>query len=204
MGWLIALGVFVLLAFFPLGVSAVYRQGGFMAWVLVGPVRIQAYPSKKKGDKNDQTEESLTQTKNAASKAKKTATEENGGSWKDFLPIVEVVRDFLGDLRRKIRVKYLKMHLTLACEDPCDLAVDYGRMNAAVAGLLAQLDRLFVVRKQDVQINCDFTAEQTLVAARLDLTITVARIVSLAARHGVRAFKTYSSIKKQREGGANL
>lgn len=204
MGWLIALGVIVLLAIFPLGVSVVYQQSGFMAWVLVGPVRIQAYPSKKKGDKNGKTEGKSTQTKDAVSKTKESVTEETGGSWKDFLPMVDVVRDFLGDLRRKIRVKYLKMHLTLACDDPCDLAVNYGRMNAAVAGLLAQFDRLFVVRKQDVQINCDFTAEQNTVSARLDLTITVARIVALAARHGVRAFKTYLNIKKQREGGANL
>ncbi len=203
MGWLIAVGIIVLLAIFPLGISAVYQHSGFMAWVLVGPVRIRIYPSKK-DDKDEKTEETLEKTQNAVSKARKAAEEETGGSWKDFLPLVHVALDFLGDLRQKIRVKYLKMHLTLASEDPCDLAINYGRMNAAVAGLLAQFDRLFVIRRQDVKIDCDFSAEQTVVAARLDLTITVARIVSLAVRYGLRAFKTYLSIKKQREGGANL
>lgn len=203
MGWLIALGIVVLLAVFPLGISATYQHSGIMAWVLAGPVRIQVYPSKKK-EKEDKPEEKIEQASNAISKAQKTAEEESGGSWKDFLPLVDVVLDFLGDLRKKIRVKYLKMHLTLASEDPCDLVINYGRMNAAVAGLLAQFDRLFVVRKQNVKIDCDFTAEETVVVARVDLTITVARIVSLVLRHGLRVFKTYLSIKKQREGGANL
>ncbi len=205
MGWLIALGMIVLLAMFPLGISAKYQQSGFMAWVLVGPVRIRLYPSKHKEEKKDETAEKKTsQPKSSASKTNRPSPEERGGSWKDFLPLVDVLRDFLGDLRRKIRVKYLKLHVTMAGDDPCDLAVSYGCMNAAMAGLLAQLDRLFVIRRQNVRMNCDFTAEDAVVAARIDLTITVARALHLLARYGVRALKTYSSIKKQREGGANL
>lgn len=204
MGWLIALGMIVLLAMFPLGISAKYQQSGFAAWVLVGPVRIQLYPSKQKEKEDDTGKKKTSLPQSPASKTNRSSPEERGGSWKDFLPLVDVLRDFLGDLRRKIRVKYLKLHVTMAGDDPCDLAVSYGCMNAAMAGLLAQLDRLFVIRRQDIRMNCDFTAEDTVVAARIDLTITTARALRLLARYGAQALKIYSSIKKQREGGANL
>ena len=44
--------------------------------------------------------------------------EEKGGSWKDFLSLIPVVLDFLGDFRRKLRVNRLEMRLTLAGDDP--------------------------------------------------------------------------------------
>ena len=92
----------------------------------------------------------------------------------------------------------------MAADDPCDLAIQYGRMNASVAGLLAQLERFLVIKKRDVHIDCDFAASQTVILARLDLTITLGRILSLAVRYGIRSLKTYLKIKKQREGGADL
>ena len=117
---------------------------------------------------------------------------------------MELALDFLGDFRRKLRVNRLMLHLTMAADDPCDLAVNYGRANAAMATLLAQLQRLFVIKRQDVQVGCDFTANETTILARLDLTITLGRIISLVVRYGIRAIKTYLFIQKKRKGGANL
>ena len=127
-----------------------------------------------------------------------------GGSWKDFLPLVQLVLDLLNDLRRKLRVNELKLHMTMAGDDPCDLAVNYGRMNASLATLIAQLERVLVIQKRDVHIDCDFTANETVILARLDLTITLGRILYIAVRYGVQGLMTFLKIKKQREGGADL
>ena len=51
-------------------------------------------------------------------------------------------------------------------------------------------------------MECDFTANETLVTARLDLTITLGRLLALGVVYGIRALITFLKIKKKREGGA--
>ena len=213
MGWLIALAVIVLLAILPLGASVLYDEDGPRVRILAGPLKIQVFPLKKK-KKQDKPRKAKSQKQKKPKKAAaETAPAEkpnpapkpkSGGSWTDFLPLVRIALDLLNDLRRKLRVDHLKLHLTMAADDPCDLAVNYGRMNASLAGLIAQLERFLGIKKRDVRIDCDFTASQTLILARLDLTITLGRILSIAVIHGLRALTTFLKIKKQREGGADL
>ncbi len=220
MGWLIALGVVALLAILPLGASVKYNADGPLVRVIAGPIRFTVYPRPKKEKKpNPKTEEKKAK-KEADKKAKKqeqkkskekTASEKNtvplipkekGGSLTDFLPLVKVVLDFLGDFRRKLRVKVLEVKLIMAGDDPCDLAVNYGRAWAALGNLLPRLERLFVIKKRDLQIECDFTASETLVIARLDLTITLGRLLALLAVLGWRAVREYLKINNKRKGGA--
>ncbi len=202
MGWLIALAVLVILAVLPLGVSAIYEQSGPGAWVLVGPIRIRMYPKKDKKAKKQESPESPK--KQSGEKTSAKPAEKKGGSWKDFLPLVHVGLDFLGDLRRKIRVKDLELALCMAGDDPCDLAINYGRANAAMGTLLAGLNRAFVIQKQKVNIGCDFAADEMTIYARLDITLTLGRAIALLARYGVRGLKTYLNLSKKRKGGANL
>lgn len=125
-----------------------------------------------------------------------------GGSWTDFLPLVKTGLDFLGDFRRKLRLNVLELKLILAGGDPCNLAINYGRAWAAVGNLMPQLDRLFVIKKRDVEVECDFTASTTTVIARLDITITLGRLIGLAVGYGIRGLKEFLAIKKKRKGGA--
>ena len=208
MGWLIFLAILVLLAILPLGASVLYDADGPRVRIVAGPVKIQVFPMKKK-PKKDKTKKEKPQKEpkkpaQAGEAQKPFPKPKTGGSWTDFLPLVQVVLDLLNDLRRKLRVNELKLHLTLAGDDPCDLAVNYGRMNASLAALIAQLERVLVIQKRDVHVDCDFTASETVILARLDLTITLGRILSIAVRYGVRGLMTFLKIKKQREGGADL
>ena len=203
MGWWITLGVLILLAVLPLGASVLYDEEGPRVWVLAGPVKLRVFPRKKKPRKPKQKKEKKPK-KGAKSQKKPLPKPKTGGSWTDFLPLVQVALDLLGDLRRKLRVNHLKLHLTMAGDDPCDLAVNYGRMNASLAALIAQLERFLVIKKRDVHVSCDFAASETVILARLDLTITLGRIMAIAVRYGVRGLTTFLKIKKQREGGADL
>jgi hypothetical protein len=81
--------------------------------------------------------------------------------------------------------------------------VNYGKAWAAVGNLMPRLERVFVVRKRDVEVECDFTASQTLVFARLDLTITLGRLLGLVLVLAVRALVKYIQILNKRKGGAN-
>lgn len=120
----------------------------------------------------------------------------------DFLPLVKVALDLLNDFRRKLRVNILELKLTLAGDDPCDLAVNYGRAWAALGNLWPKLEKYLVIKKRDVEVQCDFTASTTTVYARLKLTITLGRLLALAAVYGVRALKEFLTIRKKRKGGA--
>ena len=206
MGWLITLAILVLLAILPLGASVLYDEDGVAVRIVAGPLKIKVFPLKKKPKKEEPPkEEEPPAEEDAPAKDKKPAPKQKkGGSLLDFLPLVKIALELLDDFRRKLRVDHLKLHLTMAADDPCDLAVNYGRMNASMAGLIAQLERVFVIKKRDVHIDCDFTADKTVILARLDLTITLGRILYIAVYHGVRALMTFLKIKKQQEGGADL
>ena len=208
MGWLIFLAIIVLLAILPLGASVLYDADGPRVRIVAGPVKIQVFNMKKKPKKDkpkkEKPKKEHKKPAQAGEEQKPFPKPRTGGSWTDFLPLVQVVLDLLNDLRRKLRVNHLLLHLTLAGDDPCDLAVNYGRMNASLAALIAQLERVLVIQKRDVHVDCDFTANETVILARLDLTITLGRILSIAVRYGVRGLMTFLKIKKQREGGADL
>ena len=205
MGWLIALGILVLLAILPLGATARYNAEGLSLKVIAGPVRIPLLPKKEKEAKPAKTEKTKKKQKKAAAKSveQPKAKEETGGSWTDFLPLVQTGLDLLNDFRGKLRIRRLELKLIMAGDDPCDLAVNYGRANAALGNLWPQLERCFVIKKRDVQIECDFEASQTVVIARADITITLGRLLALVVRYGIRAVKQFLHIQKTRKGGAS-
>lgn len=215
MGWLIALGVVVLLAVLPLGVSAKYNAEGALVRVILGPIRLTVFPRPKKEKKPKEQAPKETEPKPKETEsprpqnpapppkpAEEKPKEEKGGSLLDFLPLVKVALDFLGDFRRKLRVNDLELKIIMAGGDPASLAINYGRAWAAIGNLLPQLERLFVIKKRDVEVECDFTASETLIFTRLDLTITLGRLLSLAVCYGIRALKEFLNIKKKRKGGA--
>ena len=199
MGWLIALAVVIGLAVLPLGVSAKYDADGPLLRLIAGPVRITLFSGKKKVKKHK-----ITKKKGDSPKAVCAETEadgKKGGSVTDFIPLVRIGWDLLCDLRRKLRVRRLEVKLILAGSDPCDLAINYGRACAALGGLEPQLDRFFVIRKKDLQVECDFVEEKTKIYARADLTITLGRLLVLLARYGWRALCAFIKINNQRKGG---
>lgn len=112
--------------------------------------------------------------------------------------LVHLIVPFLGDLRRKIRITRLQGYLLLAGGDPCDLAVNYGRAWAALGNLQALLSRAFVIKKQDLQVGCDFAGDNTLFYGRADITITLGRLLGLVLRYG---WKLLKSTKMKKGGG---
>ena len=130
------------------------------------------------------------------------SAQEKGGSLLDFLPLVKDLFDFLGNFRRKLRINHLEIKLIMAGDDPCDLAVNYGRAWAAVGNLLPKLEQWFVIKKRDIEVECDFTVSEMLIIAGLDLTITLGRLLAAVLRFAFRALVTFLKIMKKRKGGA--
>lgn len=211
MGVLFSAVVLLALAVIPLGVRIRYNDAGFLLRVIAGPVRITVFPRKKKPKKQKTKQKKQKAGKRPEStdsgdtppQAPKPVPEpkEKGGSLTRFLPLVKLGLKFLGDFRRKLRVDNLFLRLILAGDDPCDLAVNYGRAWAAVGNLMPQLERLFVIKKRDIQVECDFTAEEISVIAHVDITITLGRLLTLAVVYGIRVLFEFLSMK--RKGGGD-
>ncbi len=203
MGWLIALTVLLLIAAIPLGVLVRYDSRGPLVRVIAGFVRFTVIPVPKrtKKPKKEKSPKAEAPPKPALQPAQKEA-EKKGGSLRDFLPLVNVLLDFMSSFRKKLRVNNLTLKLILAGDDPCDLALNYGRAWAALGNLMPMLDKIFVVGKRDCEIECDFTATQTLVVAQMELTIRFGRLISLGLVYGFRLLKELLILKKKRKGGA--
>ncbi len=204
MGWLIALAVICLLVLLPLGFRAIYRENNPGVWILIGPFKLQVFPAKPKKESSAKKQKSPPK-KSASKKSSRKQTESSkGGSYRDFLPIVRTIIEFLGHFRRKIRINHLELKMILGGGDPCDLAVNYGKAWAALGNLMPQLDRIFVLKKRDLEVECDFAGEKTLIFARVDATITLGRAIHLLTRHGIKILKQLLQLKKLRKGGAKL
>lgn len=200
MGWLITLGIAVIIWFFPIGVCARYHEGGPFVRLIVGPFRFGVYPKRKKTEKDTKVS---SESKKTQKKKSTDHDDKNGGSISDFFPLVRLILDFLVDFRRKLRVDRLELKVILAGGDPCDLAINYGRTWAAIGSLFPQLERIFVIKKRDVEVECDFTSSETTIFAHLDFTITVGRILQMSVWHGTRIIYRFIKILNMRKGGMN-
>ena len=208
MGWLIALGILTLLLILPLGASLRYDSSGTQIRLILGILQIPVFPGKKKAPKKDKKKPKEKKKKPAKTPAKKTAavpkTKKKGGPITDFIPLVYVVLDFLADLPRIFRIGRLDVNLILGGGDPADLGQNYGKACAAMGNLIPRIEEMLVIRRRNVQIQCDFEADSTVVTARLDITVTMARTLGFLLRYGIRGIREFTKIMNKRKGGAAI
>lgn len=197
MGWIIALGVLAGLSILPIGIRVRYDESGLRIVCNIGAIRFLLYPGKKRKERSRKEKADTGKAQTAKPKPKR------GGDFAQFRELLRIVLDFLGDLRRKLRVKTLEMRLVMAGDDPCDLACNYGRAWAALGALKPWLAKAFTIRRQDVRIECDFTAEKTVFFARAHISVTLGRALCLAIRYGIRFLRqNMKTTTNKRKGGA--
>ncbi len=221
MGWWIALGILVGILILPLGVSVFYDAAGVRIRVIAGFIRFTVFPMKKRKPKKEKapqqkkeevkqkkTEKSSPKTEKSekappAKKQSQPKKEAPGGSLLDFLPLAKLALKMVGELFGKtLHIDVLYVKLTMAGGDPCDLAVNYGRAWAALGNLWPKIDDLLTIKKRDIQIQCDFEGEETVVNARVDLTITLARVLGLLICYGARMAWGFLKILNKRKKAA--
>lgn len=203
MGWLIALGILILLGSVPLGVFVRYDSGGPLVRIVAGVLRFTVIPLPKKKKKvpKEKKEPSPAKEKKTPPKPAEEP-EKKGGSLRDFYPLIQVGERFLNQFRRKLRVDDLVLKLTLGGDDPCDLALNYGRAWVALGNLVPVLERFFHIRRRNFEVQCDFTSEETLIEAQAKLTMPLRQLVELGIVYGYLFIKELLFLKKKRKGGS--
>lgn len=199
MGIVIALGLLVLLVIAPIGFRLRYDSNGFVIGLILGPATLGLYPRKKTAKSKAKSSEQGTANDSSNKESKST-----GGSIGDFREIIERVLEFVTDFRRKVLIQNLKLNLTLAGDDPSDLACNYGRAWATLGNLIPLLEQSFNIRKRDLSVNCDFMADKTVVCFYGVAIIPIYRLLQLAGVHGIKILRSYFKLKKLRKGGNAL
>ena len=223
MGWWIALGILVFLAILPLGASVRYDADGVVVRLIIGGFQFTIIPMKKKDKKPKKTkalepaesepqaatqaqEKAEQQKQEKAEKKKKEKSnqkEKPGGPITDFLPLVKLALKFVGDFFGKLlHIDVLYLKLTLGGGDPADLAMNYGKAWAALGNLWPKIDKMFTIKKRDIQLQCDFEASQTLVNARVDITLTLGRLFGLIFSYGFKIILGFLKIQSKRKKAA--
>ena len=196
--WMTLLAIFaalVLIGCIPVGVDARYNAEGVFLAAKLGPIRLQLLPQKPKKKKKQQKKPEKAPEK-AASQEKKPNPILSGGV-DEILQLLDIVLDTLGDLRRKLRVNELTLYVRIGgSDDPAKAAMGYGRAWAAIGAITPSLERLFVIKKRDIQPALDYNETSMKVNARLITTITIGRSLALALHAGVRFLKILNERKK--------
>ena len=192
MGWIVG-GIFlVLLAMMPIRLLVAYSLQGVSVKLKVGFLTFSVLPRKSGGKqkKADESGEAAT----SGSNAEKQRTKQNKPDISAYLRVLKLVLDLLIRLRNKAVMKRFDFLLILAGGDPSDLAVLYGRTQGAFAVLFGQIEAAFNIKKRNIRIECDFTADKTVFEGFTDISITFGKLLYLAVRYGTVILKEYFTI----------
>lgn len=195
---LVILAVLVLIGCIPVGVDARYGADGVFLAAKIGPFRLQLLPQKPKKKKKKPAKKQQPAAKPAGKKpAEKKKNPLLSGGADGLMQLLTLALDTLGDLRRKLRVNELTLHVTVPCsDDPAKAAMNYGRAWAAIGALTPAMERLFVIKKRDIRPELDYNETQMKADAHLVTTITIGRSLVLALRAGVGFLKILNERKK--------
>ncbi len=200
-GWVvlgIVLAVFVLIGCIPVGVDASYHENALALRLKIGFFTMQVLPAKPKKKKAEAKKKKKPAAKKQDAKPAKPKKQFQMPklTLQDILALADLACDTLGNLRRKLRVEVLVLHVTLGGSDPARAAISYGGAWALIGALNLKLDQLFVIKKRDIQPILDYNEKEMKLEAHLALTITIGRAISLAVRAGVRFLKLWLNKKK--------
>mgnify|MGYP001261976234 CR=1 FL=1 len=120
-GWAvfgIVLAVFVLIGCIPVGVDASYRENGLALRLKIGLFKLQVLPAKEKKKPKPKAKKPAANKLDAKPEKPKKQGSMPKLTLSDILALADLACDMLGNLRRKLRVEVLVLHVTLDGSNP--------------------------------------------------------------------------------------
>lgn len=191
------LGVLILLLLLPIGVKIRYEDKGLRVQLLIGPVHYQIYPGKRKEKKEKVKAEGKPKAPKKGAGEKKEMPRK-GGKLSELKKYIPTAMELLNAIRKRLVLRKLTLLVNLAGDDPCDLALDYGKANGAIGSGMALLEQAFRVKKRDVQVFCDFLAVETEVYLDMEITGCTGRLLGVLIRYGLKLLKIFLNEKSDK------
>lgn len=186
---LIVLAALFLIGLIPVGVDASF-DGKLLVKLKIWffpVVLIPAKPKKKKPKKAKAGEEKPSE---------KPEKQKQPLTFEKLLSYANLGKELLGDLREKLVLDYLCVHVRFGGSDPAQQAIAYGRAWAAIGILMPVLEQTFTIRKRDVEPRMVSSEKKTDFDARIVLSITISKAVSL----GLHALLGYLKLQDKKKG----
>ncbi len=213
-GWIILaviVAILLLLLFTPLGVSADYSAGLFRLAARVMCFDVPLYPRPEKPSKRSKPKKQKEEKPPAEDKPAKEKKPKPPLITKEMLPdLLRLALNTLSRFKRKLTVNRFVLHITVGGDDPYSAVMAYGTINSAIATVGSAAGYGLNVKKSDVQTGIDFSSSKYDVEAGMTITISLARIIAVAAvagvgflkikRHAAKAAKDAAKERKEKDG----
>lgn len=166
-------------------------------------VKTRLYPSKKKEKKypHSMSKRKARKIKDSLQKKskpkKKKKKEEKPIEKNDLISIVSIttnfVKNFISTFTRAVRIKFSRMHITVASEDAATTAILYGAITQSVNVLFPLIDNIKSVKKlpsgKELSVRADFLTDKPTVDIDINLYVRVGGALKALFSAGIRTFK---------------
>ena len=177
--------VLVLVALAPVCAKADYTPKGLVLTLSLGFLSISVYPRpekkrKKKGKKQPKKAQPPKEEKNAPKPARTL------GNWKQFRQYLPLICQAAGELRRKMVVRHLNIHLVWAGENPAAAAIGYGAIHGVIGGIWNLVDGSFREKDHKFVVDLDYDKKEPQIAAKAVVSLRVGQAVSFGIRYSMK------------------
>lgn len=164
------------LAVLPVGLRAIYDKDGLSVKLLIGviPYKLNLTEiNEKKYERRMKMRQKMEENPDYEPRIIRP-----DGTLREFFPLLDLYLRLLFHEKYKLRVKLLELKLTLANDDPFDLAMNCAKAWAIINALMPQLERILTIKKRKLDVACDFLAEETMIYARADILLPLAGLIA--------------------------
>jgi len=196
---IIVLLVLTVLLVVPVGIDGGYNGKNLILGVKIGLFNIRILPKKKKAlklrkqkkPKNQKNQNKPANKKEKAKKQKKPLDKEQ------IIELAKAALSALGRFRKKLRVNYIRIHLTCASSDPFSTAMGFGASNAVMSKIVPLVDKAFIIDERDIGSSFDFLSDKPVFDFWITTTIQIWEILYIAIAFGIDLLKM--KIKQKRK-----
>jgi hypothetical protein len=171
------------------GVIAVYEDDDlYLAFTIAGlSIPINKFIKRFSGERK---EEKTSKSKKLKSKEKKESTAP------PFNKLIPIILEVLDKLRKGLKISELTAHVTIG-GDPYSAAMLCGSLNELVGIFYPAAIRFLNIKKADILIMPNFTAESISITAKLRLSFRIGTLIRAALSAAVQ----YLNIRKEYKNG---
>lgn len=200
--FLIVLLALILLVFFvPYGVDVSYEAGAVGLGIKAGPVRI-SIPLGEKGKKEKEPKKDKEPDKTAAADETIKVKPKKKPDPDFLLALAGMALRAIRRLFRSFSIDYLKLHYTVAGDDPYRTAMQYGCACQAVEALPLLAGGAVSVRRRDIVIAPDFTADKPEISVRIVISLQLYKLAHLAAAFGAEFLQWKINDRREKKAAA--
>lgn len=190
-GWLLTAALLYLFLLMKTGVYLRWDSGSAVLKLRIGIFRF-ALPANKKAaqtsDKKPADKDALPKENKPAKPMLKKWIRALLVHWRETLELIVRVL-------RAPKLDLLRLHIAVGDKEPDVCAINYGRFCAALSAALPVVDQMFSVKKQDVEITCQFDRETTDILAEVEAIVRVYEVFALLVGGLLLLIKLYRHTK---------